>query len=60
MLFGWVIVLGVCALIAGVLGFFALAGFIAFFAQIFFLLFLALMVMTLVSRWMAHATKAEP
>lgn len=57
--FGWVIMLGVCAVIAFVLGFFALAGILAFFAQLFFLMFLALLVMGLVSRWLARESTPE-
>ena len=44
-MFGWVILLGVCALIAGILGFVALVGVLAFIARIVFLI-------SLVSCWM--------
>lgn len=56
---GWVILLGAAALIAGVLGFFALAGVLAFVVQLLFLFFLALLVMTLISRAMARDGRAE-
>jgi len=51
-MFGWVILLGVCALIAGILGFVALVGVLAFIARIVFLMALALLVISLVSGWM--------
>jgi uncharacterized membrane protein YtjA (UPF0391 family) len=46
---GWVITLGLSALIAGVLGFVALAGVFAFVAKLLFLILLALLAMSIVS-----------
>ena len=45
----WTLVLGLCALMAGLLGFIVLAGVLAFAARVLLLLLLALLVMALVS-----------
>ncbi|HRK65130.1 MAG TPA: hypothetical protein PLN53_12110 [Terricaulis sp.] len=52
--FGWLVILALCALIAATLGFVALAGMMAFVAKLVFLLALALMVISLVSHFIPH------
>lgn len=49
---GWMILLGVGAIGAGLLGFVVLAGVLAFVLRLFFLILLALLVISVVSRWM--------
>lgn len=47
---GWALVFAILALVAGALGFFALAGFAASVAKFLFLVFIALLVLSFVMR----------
>jgi uncharacterized membrane protein YtjA (UPF0391 family) len=51
-MWGWVLALGLFALVAGVLGFVALGGVFAFIAKIILLLILALIVIGVISETM--------
>ena len=55
---GWMILLGAGAVAAGLLGFIVLAGVLAFIARLFLLILLALLVISLVSRWMQQGERA--